>query len=362
MTKIPKPLIIERLQMLCQQEGLHLLGLVSLEEETKDFERLENWLARGWNASMGFLGKYLDLRRDPRGILPGAGSAIILALPYDLGDRYGQKSFKPRIAQYARYRDYHKTIQKHGRQLIQSLKEQGEPYDQALYRVVVDSAPVMERALAARTAKGFIGKNTCYIHPEEGSFLLLGAILTSLDLSPDQPVAVPPDQRQPGLGGCGTCQRCQVNCPTGALDEAYKLDANRCLAYWTIEHRGTIPFEFWPWLTKYWFGCDICQLVCPYNRSPEIPESRRQLARRDLESLDLFAVATMSQGEYESWFGGTPLTRAKRSGLRRNALIVLAVQQDPRLAKALAQVVEIDEQVLHQTLKQILSYSTTCMT
>ncbi|MFW7378108.1 MAG: tRNA epoxyqueuosine(34) reductase QueG [Oligoflexus sp.] len=352
MTTIAKNDFRAALQSACEAHGLRLLGIVSLKEEAQEFARYQNWLAKGWHAGMDFLKNYLELRRDPRGLLPGAESAIVLALPYALGDRYQRHGSRPRIAQYARYRDYHKTIQQQGKKLIQWL--QREYAADAQYRVVVDSAPLLERAIATRTAKGFIGKNTCYIHPEEGSFLLLGAIVSTWAIEPDEPANVVPSERKNGLGGCGSCRRCQVNCPTGALDEAYQLDANLCLAYWTIEHRGTIPFDFWPWLAQYWFGCDICQLVCPYNRHLDVPESRKKLSRQELESIDLFQVATMSQADYEAWFGGTPLTRAKRSGLRRNALIAMTVTHDPRLEAALELLG--DEGVLLETAKQIRCY------
>lgn len=356
MTIIPRYPFLNNLQEVCDSADIRLLGVVTLKKETQEFQRFESWLARGWQAGMDFLTRNKELREDPRGLLPQARTAILLALPYDLGERYNRKVEKPRIAQYARFRDYHKTIQKKGQTLIEWIRSQGEAPMLASYRVIVDSAPVLERALASRTTKGFIGKNTCYIHPEWGSLLLLGAILSSLEIEPDPPAEVDPAKRVPGIGGCGTCRRCQVNCPTGALDEAYVLNANRCLAYWTIEHRGTIPMEFWPWLTKYWFGCDICQLVCPYNRAQPVPAARKQRSRKELEALDLFDVALMSQREYEEWFGGTPLTRAKRAGLRRNALIVLAVKNDPRLEQALAGLGSCDEQVLHDTARQIQEY------
>jgi epoxyqueuosine reductase len=201
--------------------------------------------------------------------------------------------------------------------------------------------------------RGFIGKNTCFIHPEYGSLMLIGEILLSHHLTlSDSASPVDPNQRT-SEGGCGTCRRCQVNCPTGALDTAYKLDARKCLAYWTIEHRGTIPFEFWPHLPTYIFGCDLCQLACPYNRKA-IPTS--EPTRPDLINPDLFDLATMSQSRYEAWMGGTPLTRAKREGLRRNALIAMAVTKDERLAEACAGVKEEDAEVLHRTLEQIKTW------
>jgi len=225
-------------------------------------------------------------------------------------------------------------------------------------RVVVDSAPILERALAARTRRGFIGKNTCFIHPEKGSFFLLAEILLTLPLPADQPARVDVQHRGPD-GGCGSCKRCQVHCPTGALNEAYQLDAKRCLSYWTIEHRGPVPEEFWPYLADYLFGCDICQLVCPYNRGAVVT-SRTDLVRLgDLPSL--LAIVTMDQASYVRWFGGTPMTRAKREGLQRNALIAMVVTNDGRLEEALASVTTESHPVLIETKRQASARRARCV-
>ena len=333
-----------------------MLGVVSLEREP-DFPRFKSWLDAGKNASMAYMENHQSLREDPRELLAGVRSAIIFAMPYYLGDkhdpRYSPES--PRMAQYAKFRDYHKILWGKGEVVMKELHQ----YHKAegvgpVGRVLVDSAPILERSLAARSHLGFIGKNSCYIHPKKGSFLLLGEILTSMELPGDTKEPVGHDQRTE-LGGCGSCKRCQVACPTGALDEAYTLDANKCLAYWTIEHRGTIPEKYWPWLAYYYFGCDICQLVCPYNRG-DLPPGDKSLLN-GVGDLSLFEVATMSQKLYEAKFGGTPLTRAKRHGLRRNALIAMKVTQDPRLSIALDAVTSDDHQVLLDTKIQIRAYT-----
>ena len=133
------------------------------------------------------------------------------------------------------------------------------------------------------------------------------------------------------MGGCGTCKRCQVHCPTDALSNDFELDANLCLSYWSIESRSTVPEKFWKWFDKFYFGCDICQLVCPYNRG-DIPHAKEEWVKLKNE-LDLFEVATMDQKFYEQTFGGSPMTRAKIQGLRRNALIAMTVSGDSRLEK-----------------------------
>jgi epoxyqueuosine reductase len=194
----------------------------------------------------------------------------------------------------------------------------------------------LERAVAANTRLGFIGKNTCFIHPKQGSFFLLGEIISTHDFTESSPQEIRPSNnaRDKESGGCGTCKRCQVHCPTGALDEDYRIDARKCLSWWTIENRGPIPKEYWPWIGRYVYGCDICQLVCPYNRGLKVKESTASLVKIKTE-IDLFEMATLTQESYERLFGGTPTTRAKREGLVRNALIAMYVTKDPRLPQAL---------------------------
>lgn len=341
--------------MAVEVRGLVYLGIAGLTAEP-DFPRFKSWLGRGDHAGMDYLERNLHLREDPAQLLAGARTAIIVGLDYFLGDRLprGEAGDPPRIAQYARLRDYHRIMWKAGGEILADYwrlsGRQGEG------RVVVDSAPILERALAARAGGGFIGKNTCLIDPERGSFLLLGEILITDALADEEAAPAPVDpEKRSAAGGCGPCKRCQVHCPTGALDEAYRLDANKCLAYWTIEHRGPIPEAFWPPMRLYFFGCDICQLVCPYNRgaTPTVPED----VLRIHGVPDLFAVATMDQAAYERMFGGTPLTRAKREGLVRNALIAMTVTKDARLDEAVAHCgADPAAPVVTETLNQVAAW------
>jgi len=312
------------IQTTVEAQELVFLGVVRLDVE-EDFGRYQAWLADGRQAGMQFLENYQELRQDPRRLLPEARSAILFALPYALGE----VPDGPKVAQYAQFKDYHRVLWDRG-EVITKLLWGDESKRRA--RVVVDSAPVLERALAASSSRGFIGKNTCFIHPDQGSFLLLGEILTTEDLVADDRTAPREFEVKSKEGGCGPCKQCQVACPTSALDKDYQIDARTCLSYWTIEHRGPIPLEFWPHLAEYYFGCDICQTSCPYNAKVgrRLPAS---LERREIPSL--FSIATMDEREYGEFFGGTPLTRAKRSGLRRNALIAMYVTGDADLPQAL---------------------------
>lgn len=343
--------ILEKIRQAASNLGLIFIGSTSLHVGS-EFQRFSEWLRLGHHAGMSFLEKNTEIRQDPRKLLPGARSVIVVAMNYFLGDKLHPKAgpVRPRIAQYARLRDYHKVLRQLGEELAKLL--QTEFSTQSIQcRVVVDSAPILERAVAARAGSGFIGKNTCFIHPKLGSWLLLAEILTTADLPTTPPLKTIPQKRS-SEGGCGSCRRCQVFCPTGALNKDYVLDANLCLAYWTIEHRGLIPEKFWPWMAEYYFGCDICQLICPYNRSARVLEDQSQVLIKEPPSL--FAVATMDHVAYERMFGGTPMTRAKRHGLKRNALIAMAVTNDPRLNEAMELAVQGEpEAIVQQTADQI---------
>lgn len=313
-----------------QEEGLVFLGAAPLTEEP-DFSAFSHWLREGKHAGMEFMTRHQNLRREPQNILPGGKSALVFALNYNQGDQFNLNEWGgPRIAQYGRIRDYHKTMRAAGETVLRQLTAVTSPATTG--RVTVDSAPILERALATRTGAGFIGKNSCFITPEQGSFLLLGEILTTIPWERFQPIGSPKS-----LPSCGSCRRCQAFCPTEAINSEYKIDASRCLAYWTIEHRGTIPDEFWPYMNRHVFGCDLCQLVCPHNQATTISTSALAKPRVPM-APDLATVATMDQTTYESLFAGTPVTRAKRTGLRRNALIAAYAIGDPRLSGIISQV------------------------
>lgn len=336
--------IRSEIERIVRQEQLECFGIVRLGEDP-DFPRFQEWMDQNLFAGMSFLKNHHALRKDPRGLGENLKTAIIVGMNYYQGDRAQGvlKLQSPIIAQYARLKDYHGVIKKKGERILAALSDVFEKPVSG--RVTSDSAPILERSHAARSGSGFIGKNTCFIHPKTGSFFLLGEILIDIDVTSNVKSAVNASVRTEE-GGCGTCKRCQVNCPTGALDEAWKLDANKCLSYWSIEHRGLIPIEYWKWFKIYLFGCDICQLVCPYNRgSEQTPHS--EIIKVEAVA-DLFRIAVMDQKDYELMFGGTPLTRAKKEGLIRNALISMSVTNHPRLQEAITQISA--SQTLDQTV------------
>ena len=318
----------EQIKSSLAEHSLTLFGITTLGRQVR-FKHFKKWLQEGNHASMKFLEKYLELREDPRKLLKGATRAIVIGLPYYHKNSLIQaENTGYRIAQYAHLADYHKVIKRQANNFLAQI----DPMQHHKHLVTVDTAPVLERALAEQCREGFIGKNTLFIHPTMGSFFLLGEVFTTMELEADVPSGVDSNKRSK-VGGCGTCKRCQVHCPTGALDKDYSLDARKCLAYYTIEHRGLIPVTIWPKISSYLFGCDICQLVCPYNRQAQ-PIEIENIKIKQLPEAS--KIVTMGQQQYEQWFGGTPVTRAKIDGLRRNALIVMVTNRHPDLESTLS--------------------------
>ncbi len=323
-----------------EDEGFIFLGSIAPDIDLK-FQNYEKWINDQFHASMNYLAIKKNERQSLKNIFPEVKTILVIALPYSQNDPLPKNDKKswPRIAQYARLYDYHKIFKKKCTSMMSTLD-----IPNLKYRIVTDSIPLIERSLAMNTKQGFIGKNTCYIHPQFGSFLLLGEIFLNIELSKDHPQKTK---------GCGTCQRCQVHCPTGALTSDNRIDARKCISYWTIEHRGTIPYEFWSHLKEYFFGCDICQIVCPYNR--EKSNSPPQKLIKLQKTPPLFEIALMDQAYYEKVFGGSPLTRAKKEGLQRNALISMFVLNDEKLKDVIFNLKKntTTHEVVLKTLKQI---------
>jgi epoxyqueuosine reductase len=318
--------------------GFDLCGVVPAQK-FPELTHSEEWLARGYAGEMNYLA---DPRRsDPQAAMPGIKSVIVCALNYNTGNprsihaasvAAGDDSSTdlanspPRgwISRYAWGRDYHEVLREKLTLLLSELRQHcaQESFDARLY---ADTGPVQERILAKYAGLGWLGKNTLLLNQKIGSFFFLGVILTTLDLPPTlaADAAPPPDL-------CGTCRRCIDACPTAAL-EPYVMDARRCIAYLTIELRGSIPPEFREPIGHHVFGCDICQDVCPWNsrapitQAPEFAprEFSRQSARQSLVQPDLDWLAAMTEAEFRELFRGSPVKRTKWRGIVRNACIAL---------------------------------------
>ena len=272
-----------------------------------------DWLAAGYGGSLSYLARNVPLRENPSHLLPNARSVICVALNYKRPSATAPGDERPQghVATYARGRDYHVVIREMLGELVDRLREQfAEPFEA---RICVDTAPVLERELARAAGLGWIGKNTCLLDRQLGSYLFLGEVITTLDLGPDEPV---PDR-------CGRCTRCLEACPTGALRAPYQLDASRCISYLTIEHRGEIAAEFHTGIGDRVFGCDICQEVCPYNRRSPLATHPAITGDHTPALVDLLDLLKLRSAEYRRLTKGSAARRARRSMWHRNAAIAL---------------------------------------
>jgi epoxyqueuosine reductase len=244
----------QTVKVLAAECGFELAG-VAAAEPSPDFARYQEWLAAGMAGAMSYLaGRRGEVRADPKVLFPAARSIICVGKLYNVeGESRG-------ISRHARGRDYHHVVRAGLKRLVERLRQEAGPF---LWKICVDTSPLLERSYARRAGLGWIGKNTCLIREGFGSWFVLGELLVSLDLEPDGP---PPD-------ACGTCSLCVEACPTGALVPAaqgFQVDARRCVSYLTIEHRGRVPEELRALVGEWVYGCDVCQQVCPFNRGAPV--------------------------------------------------------------------------------------------
>ena len=267
---------------------------------------------------------------EPNRLLPGARSIISLGLNYYPGAADGDTPAAGRIARYARGRDYHRLMKRRMRRLVMALSEHPRLQDagpDVAARWFVDDGPMLDRAAAKRAGLGWFGKNGNILNPTYGSWILLGQIITNLELAADAPLSK----------NCGQCARCIPACPTDAIVAPYVVDNRRCISYLTIEHKGAIPLELRAAMGNWVFGCDICQEVCPVNRKARATDDPN-FGRRDLSAVDLIELLEMTEDAFRERFAGTPLMRAKRVGMQRNACVALGNVGDASGIPALARV------------------------
>ena len=337
-----------------------------------------SWVDAGYAATMGYMARDVMRRGDPRHVMPGARSVLVVGLSYFVADPPAELWNDPsrgRIARYAWGADYHEVMTPRLRQLADFITHQTQR--EVRHRAYVDTGPVLERDFAARAGLGFIGKNTCLINPGMGSYLFLGEILVDLELDFDEPagdsgatLAIPPGrqsmfnpdgQPSPGsnrtggqhgqwrIGTCGACTRCLKACPTHAFPSPYVLDSNRCISYLTIELKSSIPPDLRPLMGNWIFGCDECQSVCPWPRRFAQP-TRADYVRFDPEQvapklLDIFALDDQA---FRSRFRHTPLWRARRQGLLRNVAVALGNWGAPQAVPALRGALDDPEPLIRE--------------
>jgi epoxyqueuosine reductase len=338
---IPPKDLKERIKIKSNQLGFILAG-VTTPEPPLHLSAFEDWLAQGRHATMNYLADdhSRPRRADPRLILPGCKSILVLAIPYSspLPSRISDKSKsqiqntsvpeqergRGQVAAYAWGADYHIILPERLQALAAYIERQvGQPVPHRWY---TDTGPILERDLAQRAGLGWIGKNTCLISPKHGSYFLLAEIFLDLEIEPDLPFAT--DQ-------CGTCTRCIEACPTDCILPDRTIDAGRCISYLTIELKEDISPELRPLTGDWVFGCDICQMVCPWNRfaAPEGDPAFRP--REDTYHPRLIQELELTPKEFNHKFKDSPILRAKRRGYLRNVAVALGNEGNPEDIPAL---------------------------
>ena len=303
----------EDILALLREKGLPLAGTCSGRVDPVHAEALERWLERGLQGPLAYMSRWREQRADPSRLEPWVKGVFVAALPYHTRRDASARAIasgRGWISRYAWGRDYHRVLRARLAPAVRALEDGGFKA-----RACVDTAPLLERHFAWKAGLGFIGKNGMLIHPEFGSYVFLGAILTDMALE-DGPAL--PD-------GCGECSACLVRCPAGALVAPRLLDAGRCLSTWTIEARGPFPEDV-PGLKGHLFGCDRCQEVCPFNAAAPLAAEPDFEPREGWFAPVPAEVAALSEAEWDRRTTGMALRRARRDGLVRNARRVLEEQ------------------------------------
>jgi epoxyqueuosine reductase len=302
-------------------------------------DKFQNWLAGSQHGEMTWLERTGPKRVDPQRVLPGARSVICLAASYEVSNssrsrREEAQTFPNQslvtststtgiVARYTRFDDYHDVIGERLKALTEFVKQLGGDETRSLW--YVDTGPLLERDFAERSGLGFIGKHTNVISRKFGNWILLGEIITTLELEPDAPEK----------NHCGKCVRCITACPTSAITAPFQLNARRCISYLTIELKGPIPVELRPAIGNRIFGCDDCLAVCPWNRFAREGKMMKAHARPELAAPDLIELLQLDEAAFKSRFAGTPVLRTKRRGLLRNVAVALGNVGDATALPAL---------------------------
>ena len=300
----------EDVKQLARECGFELAGIAAATPLDQDSRIYLDWVERGMAGAMGYLtDRRATVRTDPKLLLASARSVISIGKLYNGPEPPSSEMNDPErgwISRYAWGEDYHEVVRRGLEELVQKLGSGLE------YKICVDTAPLLERSYARQAGLGWIGKNTCLIHQEMGSWFFLGEVLTSLELEPDSP----PEDR------CGTCRRCIEACPTQAIaPDGYEIDARRCIAYFTIELHGSIPEEMRAGMGQHVFGCDICQDVCPWNR--RAPVADETSFRAGHFAPPLAELAALNEDQFRERFRASPILRAKHAGFLRNVAIAM---------------------------------------
>ncbi len=299
-----KKVITSHIKDICKRYGFFKIGISKPEPLMEEKEYFKNWIAKGLNADMEWISRNFEKRINPKLIFPEIKSIISLAILYNTPFERLESPDIPKISRYAwGERDYHKVIKKKLKNICLDIQKL-IPDSKTKY--FVDDGMVMEKRWAVKSGIGWQGKNTIVINPEYGSFFFIGDIFINIELEIDKPIE----------DLCGTCRLCLKSCPTGALFEEYKLDANLCIAYHTIENKKEIPTHID--LNNWIFGCDICQDVCPYNKKKFFTEEESFSPKKSIFNKTREKLLKMTEEEFNTEFTETPIKRAKYERWKRN--------------------------------------------
>lgn len=293
------------------KEGFDLCGIAPAITSS-GFHQLIDWIDAGYAAGMDYFTNRRDAYQHPSGVLEGAKSIVVMSFPYPSASENLVSAGNGKIARYAwPGDDYHDVIHPKLKRICRFIKS---VVPESNCRGVVDTAPIMEREIAELAGLGWRGKNTLLLNKKRGSYFLLACVLVDVELPVDKPHST---------DHCGTCTACLDACPTDAFPKPGVLDASRCISYLTIEHRDPIDADLRPKMGDWFFGCDVCQEVCPWNQKP----SRSPMVESsDLANLDLRELFQLDEDQFRTRFRKTPLWRTRRRGVLRNAAIVLGNQ------------------------------------
>src|SRR5208282_240658 len=318
--------LLEALRAKARALGFDACRITSAEPPAHARENLFAWLAEGAHGDMTWMAETFERRIDPRALMRDAKSVVVLGLNYGPDADPLAALERPEagaISVYARHRDYHDVLKGKLKQLAAFLIAAARP-EQAVVKVFVDTAPLLEKPLAARAGLGWQGKHTNLVSREFGSWLFLGAILTDLDLPPDAPES----------DHCGQCRACLDACPTKAFPAPYRIDARRCISYLTIEHQGPIPHELRSAIGNRVYGCDDCPAVCPWNKFAHAGRETKLAARANLNAPPLAELARLDEASFRALFAGGPIKRVGRARFVRNVMIAIGNSKDRALAAA----------------------------
>ncbi len=341
-----RPGFEQRLKEKSQLLGFAACGICDADAAPRTGERLRAWLDEGCHGEMLWMEERAEQRASPAGLWPEVRSVIVLGMSYAPATdpmALAAESSRGRVSVYAQGRDYHDVVKSALKSLARWMVEQE---DMGALKLFVDTAPVMEKPLAAVAGIGWQGKHTNLISRSHGNWLFLGAIYMSEALTPDTPAQ----------DRCGSCSACQSVCPTDAFPAPYRLDARRCISYLTIEHKGPIPEELRAGIGNHVYGCDDCLAVCPWNKFAAAAQAHRAfLPRAELAAPRLADLLAMDDAGFREIFSGSPIKRIGRNRMVRNAAIAAGNSGDKTLIPALESLIDDEDAVVADSARWALS-------